>query len=156
MEAKQQELYNNTAKIVNYVLNHVGDVTSQNVNELQDLIKKVEMKFLVSRHANLYLDHMVKRFSEGDMQKAKRHAKKIAEATKSNQNDFPLNVGDDAYVRRYEHGWMDGSMKVKIVQRYRNAQGVYSYEGKAYEDDEVTLREDSCIEIKHTRDVQKI
>lgn len=155
MEAKQQALYSNTAKMVSYVLNHVGDVTAQHVKELQELVSKVDMEFLVKRHANLYLDHMLKRFSESDMQRAKRHAKKIGEATRSNQNDYPLNVGDDAYVTRYEHGWMNGNMKVKIVQRNCNAQGVYNYVGKVYEEDGVTLMENYDIEIGHTRDMQK-
>lgn len=129
-----------------------ANVTNDEFVQIEKLATQMDKKFLEKRHVIKYVDWCLKALKEQNLQKAKRHAEKIARNSAPFANDYPFNVGDDAFVQRYEHGFMECSMKVKITKRSQNAQGVWSYVGLVYKEDQKTF-ESFSIEIGHTRDL---
>lgn len=128
------------------------NVTEKEVSHLTNLITQIDKEFLNSRHATKDCELMFKRFSEGCLDKAIHHSKRLARKCVAYANDYPFNVGDDVYVIRYEHGWMNGDMKAKVIERTQNSSGVWNYLAMVYDEDGKSFVKDYKITINHTRD----
>ena len=127
-------------------------VCEAKIIEAENLVSKLNMDFLRTRKADDYIKWSIKCLKDNEVQKAKRHALKASRATVPFANDFPFNVGEDVYVKRFEHGWMNGNMKVKIVDRWKTVSGIWQYKGNVYDEDEKSFVKDYSIQIDHTRD----
>lgn len=136
---------------VKFVVN-THNVTEKEVAQLTNLINQIDKDFLKSRHATQDCELMFKRFSEGCLDKAIHHSKRLAKKCVAYANDYPFNVGDDVYVIRYEHGWMNGDMKAKVIERTQNSGGVWIYVAMVYDEDGKNFVKDYKITIEHTRD----
>lgn len=110
--------------IVEKLQEPVCEVQLKRIEKLADGLDKT---FLKNRKADKYVQWSVKCIKDGELVKAKRHALKASRATVPFANDFPFNVGEDVYVKRFEHGWMNGNMKVKIVDRWKTVSGIWQY-----------------------------
>ena len=136
---------------IKFVVN-AHKVTEKDVSQLANLINQIDKDFLKSRHATQDCELMFKRFSEGCLDKAIHHSKRLAKKCVAYANDFPFNVDDDVCVTRCEHGWMNGNMKAKVIERTQNSGGVWSYVAMVYDEDGKSFVKDYKITINHTRD----
>lgn len=128
-------------------------VCEAKIIEAENLVSKLNINFLKSRNADDYIKWSIKCLKDNEVQKAKRHALKASRNTMPFANDTPFNEGDDAHVIRYEHGWMNGSMKIKIVERWKDANGIWKYTGKVYKEDGKLFEDNYFVQIDHTRDL---
>lgn len=130
-----------------------GEVCATKIREAEKLASVLDANFLKKRKANDYVAWSIKCLKNGDVQKAKRHALKASRNTMPFANDNPFNEGDDAHVIRYEHGWMDGRMKIKIIKRWKDDNGIWKYTGKVYKEDGRIFEDNYFVQIDHTRDL---
>ena len=135
-----------------YIQNLNGDVTFEVYMKANELFSKIDKNFLETRNVSLHFTWCLNCLKKNELEKAKRHALKASRSTKPFANDYPLSVGDDAYVQRYEHGFMDCKMKIKIVQRTQ-VNGIWKYVGNVYDENEIDFVKDYKVDINHTRDI---
>lgn len=131
-------------------------VSPEQIEIAEEMVSKINHDFLKSRHIEKYVEWSLKCLKAQEIQKAKRHILVASRNSYPYANDYPAEVGEDAYVIRYEHGFMDGKMKVKIVSRCQSKTGVWSYCAKVYKEDEKTFEPDYVITINHTRDLIRV
>ncbi len=131
-----------------------GKTNKQNqISKIGRLSKEVDVKKLEAKHAKKGFDLMLNAFDKGFVDKALNHSVKVLRQLSPVANDFPFNVNDEVYVIRYEHGWMDGNMKAKIVEKF-SRNGIWSYMAKVFHDGQYD--DEYVIQIDHTRDAVKV
>ena len=136
-----------------FMENLTDTVCEAKIIEAENLVYNLNMDFLRTRKADDYIKWAIKCLKNNEVQKAKRHALKASRNTVPFANDTPFNEGDDAYVIRFEHGWMDGRMKIKIIKRWQDANGIWKYLGKVYKEDRKSFEDNYQVQIEHTRDL---
>lgn len=145
-------VYDQLQKVYKFIDKYMDAINENSIKELKNLIGALDNTFLEKRHAKDTVKFILNNFEKREKEKVKNHVAKLKRQCAVYANDFPLNKGDNAYVIRNEHGWINGEIRVKIIERFQNSQGVWSYIGLQYEDrcDRLT---DIKMKIDHTRDL---
>lgn len=144
--------YQNVKKFYDLALTYKNAENKEaQISEMQDLMKDFDMNKLTQRGANKYPEYVLKALLDANYNKANKHVEKLLKKSYSVANENPVAVGKDVYLVRSEHGWYDGNRKAKVVSRSQSNTGVWSYQVKMYDDNNVlsNYKED----VGHTRDM---
>jgi hypothetical protein len=152
----QLKNFNDISNLVNmmteYSLKNDSSEKERFFNRIISLSKEINTEFLQQKKSVKVFDLMMKKFKNGLTKSSLFHSKKLLSLTKPVSNDFPFNVNDVVFVTRSEHGWHDGNMKAKIIQKHMNTQGIWSYFAQVFDDEKNQYDPHYFVKINHTRD----